>query len=53
MSPRTPEEEFAHGTADAIHLDPETELLVKKATQLLADLFQVAFLSNRTWGQCC
>jgi hypothetical protein len=42
MSPRTPEEECARDTADAIHLDPETDMLVKKATQLLANLFQVA-----------
>jgi hypothetical protein len=49
MSPRTPEEECARDTADAIHLDPETDMLVKKATQLLASLFQVAFQSNRTW----
>ncbi len=42
MSPRTPEEECARETADAIHLDPETDMLVKKATQLLASLFQVA-----------
>jgi hypothetical protein len=49
MSPRTPEEECARDTADAIHLDPETDMLVKKATQLLANLFQVALLFNRSW----
>jgi hypothetical protein len=42
MSPRTPEEECARETADAIHLDPEIDMLVKTATQLLANLFQVA-----------
>jgi hypothetical protein len=48
MSPRTPEEECARETADAIDLDTETDILVKKATQLLANLFQVALLSYRT-----
>jgi len=43
MSPRTPEEDSAAATP---FLDPETDMRVKKATQLLATLFQVSTLSS-------